>query len=170
MRSPVLPPMRGEVGAAGAAGAQGAFLLVSGPLSCSRFPLGSGSGLREDREQCSRSRICSHFRSRFAAATGSSRTPPGLRMCPLLPLLPLLRTTPHPIDGFKNSGDLMADRKFLDDDQLDAILDNVPTTDAIPVGTLDQLDAAARDMAGMGHSADGPTSAHRPKTSHSGSA
>ncbi|WP_432020969.1 hypothetical protein [Streptomyces sp. 1222.5] len=72
----------------------------------------------------------------------------------------------------------MRDRTFLDDDQLDAILDPLPSSDAIPVATLDQLDAATRDMASMGrgiasvrsHSAAGPTSAHRPKTPHSGSA
>lgn len=45
----------------------------------------------------------------------------------------------------------MRDRTFLDDDQLDAILDTLPNPNAIPVSTLDQLDAAARDMAGMGH-------------------
>lgn len=45
----------------------------------------------------------------------------------------------------------MRDRTFLDDDQLDAILDALPSPNVFPVATLDQLDAAARDMAGMGH-------------------
>lgn len=45
----------------------------------------------------------------------------------------------------------MTTRQFLTDDQLDAILDAMPGPDAFPVATLDQLDAASRDMAGMGH-------------------
>ncbi|MDQ0831947.1 hypothetical protein QF032_003791 [Streptomyces achromogenes] len=44
----------------------------------------------------------------------------------------------------------MPDRTFLDDDQLDALFNAMPGTDTIPVGTLDQLNAATRDMAGIG--------------------
>lgn len=43
----------------------------------------------------------------------------------------------------------MTDRRFLDDTELDRILDALPDPTAIPVGMLDQLAAATADMAGM---------------------
>lgn len=44
----------------------------------------------------------------------------------------------------------MTARRFLTDVELDAILDALADADALPVGVLDQLGAANREMAGIG--------------------
>lgn len=43
----------------------------------------------------------------------------------------------------------MASRRFLADTELDRILDTLPDPTEFPIATLDQIDAAANDMAGM---------------------
>jgi hypothetical protein len=43
------------------------------------------------------------------------------------------------------------DRRFLTDTELDRIIDTLPGSTALPVGMLDQIGAATRDMAGMSY-------------------
>lgn len=46
----------------------------------------------------------------------------------------------------------MTGRRFPTDEQLDALMDALSDPDMLPVATLDQLQAANREMAGMGQS------------------
>ncbi|MEU8906532.1 SEC-C metal-binding domain-containing protein [Streptomyces mirabilis] len=43
----------------------------------------------------------------------------------------------------------MVSRRFLTDAELNSVMDHLPDPDVMPIGMLDQIDAASRDTAGM---------------------
>jgi hypothetical protein len=54
----------------------------------------------------------------------------------------------------------MPDRHFLADADLDAILDHLPAPTTLPVSTVDQIDAASREVAGMTYAMVAAAAAH----------